>query len=95
MLHTYTHIYIVAIYTKTIYIVDDKSYLILSSIQNLKSTNDSKVQKMRWLTSIILTERNDKRFFDDLISLKMTHRKYKRKSIQINGHCMLSVFKAF
>ena len=49
----YIHIYIVAIYTKTIYIVDDNSYLILSSIQSLKSTNDTKVQKKQWLTSII------------------------------------------
>ena len=65
VLNIYTHLflYIVAVYIKTIYIVDDNSYLILSSIRSLKSTKDTKVQKIRWLTSIILTERNDKRFF--------------------------------
>ena len=78
-IHIYIFIYIVAIYTKTIYIVDDNSYLILSSIRRLKSTNDTKVQKIQLLTSIILTERNDKRFFDDLISRNMTHRKHGRK----------------
>ena len=61
-IHTHIYIFIVAIYTKTIYIVDDNSYLILSSIRRLKSTNDTKVQKIQWLTSIILTERNEKRF---------------------------------
>ena len=34
-------------------------------------------------------------FFDDLISLKVTYRNYGRKSIQINGYCIWSIFKAF
>ena len=61
-LQIYIYIYIVAVHTKTIYIVDNNSYSMLSSIRSLKSTKDMKVQQIRWLITIMLTERNDKRF---------------------------------
>ena len=45
--------HIVAVCTKTIFINDNNSYSMLSSIRSLKSTKDTKVQQIQCLTSII------------------------------------------